>query len=200
MPPEYACKRQAFRQRWITRASRHSPGDHGGLGTEWAPELAWSLLAVRCCDFTIMSRAPPYKARGQAGTAGREIPARRPFRRTSWSPDGSARIRAGGPVVDPRRGAPTPAAAPRSPGRGPPRRSRCHARRSRRGCPRRLCIMRALRRLPQRSSFGLFPGFRRMRDGMAMQEFVEQEGGGGWRRLVDGSDRSSLGLGRRTAR
>jgi hypothetical protein len=49
---------------------------------------------------------------------------------------------------------------------------------------------------PQRSSFELLAGSRRMRDGMGMQELVEQERDGGRRRPVDGSDRSGLGLGR----
>jgi hypothetical protein len=56
---------------------------------------------IRATDLTIMSGAPPYEGRAQAGTGGRKIPARRPFRGTSWSPRGSARIHAGGPVVDP---------------------------------------------------------------------------------------------------
>jgi hypothetical protein len=60
--------------------------------------------------------------------------------------------------------------------------------------------MRGLRRLPSALSPGLFTGFRRMRDGIAVQELVEQERDGGRRRPVDGSDRSGLGLGRRTAR
>ena len=66
--------------------------------------------------------------------------------------------------------------------------------------PRRVSTTRGLRRLPQRSSFGLHPRFRRMRDGKAMQQLVEQERAGGRRRPVDGSNRSGLGLGRRTAR
>jgi hypothetical protein len=70
-----------------------------------------------------MSRAPPCEGRAQVGIGGRKIPARRDFCGSACLPGVFGRIRPGGPVVDPRRGAPTPAAAPRLPGRGPPRRS-----------------------------------------------------------------------------
>jgi hypothetical protein len=78
---------------------------------------------MRGSDLTIMSRAPPCEGRARAAIGGQEIPARRQFCGSACLPGVSARIRPRGPVVDPRRGAPTPAAAPRSPGRGPQRRS-----------------------------------------------------------------------------
>ena len=55
---------------------------------------------------------------------------------------------------------------------------------------------RGLRRLPQRSSSRVPPDAR----WPATQQLVEQERAGGRRRPVDGSNRSGLGLGRRTAR
>jgi hypothetical protein len=114
-----------------------------------------------------MSRAPPCEGRAKAGIGGHEIPARLPFCGSACLPGVSARIRAGGPVVDPRRGAPTPAAAPRWARTGTTRAERRHARRRRLGPPPDvLCIIRGLRRLAERSSFELFPGFRWMRDGM----------------------------------
>jgi len=78
---------------------------------------------IRTTDLTIMSRAPPREGRAQAGIGEQEIPARRQFCGSACLPGVSARIRPGGPVVDPRRGALTQGAAPKSPGRGPPRRS-----------------------------------------------------------------------------
>jgi hypothetical protein len=108
-------------------------------------------------------------------------------------------------LVDPwwtrAEGRPRPAAAPRWPGRGP---TPGGAGRCKKKTPRPPSTSVHSERLtaPPLSApvFGLFAGFRRMRDGMAMQEPVEQERGGGRRRPVDGSDRSGLGLGRRTAR
>jgi hypothetical protein len=83
-PPGRACGRRPS-----NRLDARPPGNacNSGDSSGW----------IRTTGLTIMSRAPPYKGRGQAGTAGREIPARRPFRRTSWSPGGFARIQAGGP-------------------------------------------------------------------------------------------------------
>src|SRR5215203_3384195 len=53
------------------------------------------------------------KGGAQEGTRGREIPARRPFRRNSCLPGVSARVHAGGPVVDPPGGAPHGCGSPR---------------------------------------------------------------------------------------
>jgi hypothetical protein len=159
----------------------------------WANSSGW----IRTTDLTIMSHAPPCEGRPRRASEDKK------FLQGGYFA-GAHACRMYPPVfalVDPRwiraEGRPRwPPHRDRPPGTTPAERR--HARRSCRGRPRRLALW-AFRRLPQRSSVGLFPGFRRMRDGMAMQELVEQEGAGGRRRPVDGSDRSGLGLGRRTA-
>jgi hypothetical protein len=88
----------------IGHANPRRPGNHGGFGTEWVPERAYPGVG-RGRDLTIMSRAPPYEGRAEAGTGGGEIPARPPPRRSWWLPGESVRVHAGGPVVDPRGGA-----------------------------------------------------------------------------------------------
>jgi hypothetical protein len=59
-----------------------------------------------------MSRAPPCERRARRASERKKMPGKRPFRGKSWVPVEPARIRAGGPVVDPRRAA--------SPHRQPP--------------------------------------------------------------------------------
>jgi hypothetical protein len=91
-------------------------------------------------------------------------------------------------VVDPRGGAPTPAAAPRWPdGDHPGGAVPCKKQTLR---PPSTCLHSERLTAPPLSAprFGLFGGFRRMRDGMATQQLVEQERDGGRRRPVDGSD------------
>jgi hypothetical protein len=59
---------------------------------------------IRTIDLTIMSRAPPCERRTHPGTSRRVIPAKQGFRRSSPLTGVPARVRAGGPVVDPREG------------------------------------------------------------------------------------------------
>jgi hypothetical protein len=59
---------------------------------------------IRTRDLTIMSRAPPCKGRVQAGTRGREVPARRPFLRNSGGRVDAPVFTLEDPVVDPGRG------------------------------------------------------------------------------------------------
>ena len=59
---------------------------------------------IRTRDLTIMSRAPPCERRTQAGTSRRVIPAKQTFRRGPALTGAPARVRAGGPSVDPREG------------------------------------------------------------------------------------------------
>lgn len=128
------------------------------------------------------------------------MPARRQFCGSACLPGVSARIRRGGPVVDPRRGAPTPAAAPRSPGTGTTPAERRRARRRRRGPPPDVCASLGAYAPPRALQFQALPRVPPDARCMVMRELVEQEGAGGRRRPVDGSHRSGLGLGRRTAR
>ncbi len=95
-------------------------------------------------DLTFMSGSPPCEGRAEAGMGARETPGNARFA-------GSRARRVDPPVfalVDPwwtrARGAPTPAAAPRWPGRGPTPAERRHARRRRRGRPRRPCTLSGL--------------------------------------------------------
>jgi hypothetical protein len=88
---------------------------------------------IRTTDLTIMSHAPPCEGRAQAGIGGHEIPARRQFCGSACLPGVSARIRPGGRVVDPRRGALTQARRTEIARTGTIPAERRHARRRRRG-------------------------------------------------------------------
>jgi hypothetical protein len=95
---------------------RLSPGNHGDLGTEWAPEPGPVGVGVRGRDRTIMSRAPRCERRISVGTRGREIPAKRGVQDgVAWL-GAPACFRARGPVVDPLHRHPDIARA-RRPGR-----------------------------------------------------------------------------------